>query len=57
MNKKPIAFFALAVIFISLALIRTPESVRAVDIASLMGVGILAGVLLMTGIQNYRNQT
>ncbi|MEM7336581.1 MAG: hypothetical protein AAF490_31165 [Chloroflexota bacterium] len=56
MKQKPVAFIALAVIFIMLALFRVSDSVRAVDIVSLLGAGILAGVLLMTGIQHLRNQ-
>ncbi len=56
MNKKPIALFALAVILIALALLRATETVRAVDILSLLGAGIMAGVLLMNGIQTLRNQ-
>ena len=48
--KKAVPMFAIAVILISLALTRLPESVRTVDIVSLLGAGILAGVLLTQGI-------
>lgn len=48
--KKAIPLFAIALILVALAVFRLPETVRAVDIVSLLGAGILAGVLLMRGI-------
>lgn len=52
--KKAIPLFAIAVILVMLALFRLPEGVRNVDIVSLLGTGVLAGVLLMRGISIWR---
>lgn len=52
--KKAIPMFAIAVILMSLAIVRLPEGIRNVDIVSLLGVGVLAGVLLMRGIATMR---
>ena len=54
MKKKPFAFIALAFIFLSLALIRLPEGIRAVDVVSLLATGVVIGALLTTGISKYR---
>ena len=48
--KKAVPMFAIAAILLSIAIIRLPEGVRNVDIVSLLGAGVLAGVLLMRGI-------
>lgn len=56
MKKNPIAFIALAVIFVAMALIRLPEGMRAVDIVSLLGAGVAAGALIAVAVQTYRLQ-
>lgn len=54
--KKAIPMFAIAVILIALALLRLPESVRAVDTLSLLGAGLLAGVALMRGVMLFQSE-
>ena len=48
--KKAIPMFAIAVILVGLAIFRLPDGVRNVDMISLLGAGIVAGVLLMRGL-------
>lgn len=52
--KKAAPMFVIAIILIMAALFRLPEGVRNVDIVSLLGVGITAGILLMRGITTIR---
>lgn len=55
MNKKPVAFFALAVIFLALVAMRLPEGIRAVDVVSLLGTGAMIGALVTAGVTQLRN--
>ena len=57
MKKKPILLIALAILFVSAALVRLPDGIRTVDVVSLLGVGILAGALLVTGIMALRTNS
>ena len=52
--KKAIPMFAIAIILLALTFLRLPEGIRNVDIVSLLGGGVLIGVLLMSGIQAMR---
>lgn len=54
--KKAVPMFVIAAILVAMALIRLPEGVRSVDIVSLLGAGVLAGVLLMRGIATLRTE-
>jgi len=48
--KKAVPMFVIAAMIVAMALIRLPDGVRSVDTVSLLGAGLLAGVLLMRGI-------
>ena len=54
--KKAVPMFAVAVILIALTLLRLPDSIRSVDIVSLLGAGVLAGVAIMRGITLFQSE-
>ena len=57
MNKNPIVLIAIAFIILALSIIRLPEGVRSVDIVSLLGTGVLVGVLITLGITRIRQKS
>ncbi len=53
--KQAIPLFAIAIILLSAAVMRLPDSVRNVDIVSLLATGVLVGVLVTVGIGRLRS--
>ena len=54
--KHPISFFALASLFLCIALFTLPENIRAVDSVTLIASGVAIGALVTTGIRQLRQQ-